>query len=113
MPLHGRRQAIVGRGGECHCLGRAELLGAGRGQRQDLNIDSRSVHSSDPAVAKIAQLLDEQLIARRHLRMLANRICQGRELAPGPVHERRCGVVLFDRDRPHFLTSLTVAVQPR
>ena len=58
-------EGVVGVAGQRHRLDRIELLHPWSGQRQDLEVDAGGVHVGDPALADVAQLLDEPGEARR------------------------------------------------
>jgi hypothetical protein len=98
-------QLVVGLAGERYRLDRVELPHPWGGQGQDLDVDDGGVHVRDPALADVAQLLDEPGEARRHLRVRSGGLGLFPDLAPWTVHERRGRVVLFKRDRMHLILS--------
>jgi hypothetical protein len=89
VAAHRLGEGVVGVAGQRHRLARLELLHAWRGQRQDLDVETGGVHVGDPALADVAQLLDEPGKARRHLRVGAGRLGLLLDLAAWTVHERR------------------------
>jgi len=101
MAAHRLGEGVVGGAGEGHRLGRVELLHPWSGQRQDLEVETGGVHVGDPALADVAQLLDESGKARRHLRVGAGCLGLLLDLAPWTVHERRGRVVLLQGNRAH------------
>ena len=70
-------------------MDRTELLHAWSGQGQDLDVETGGVHVGDPALADVAELLNEPGEARRHLRVGAGRFGLLLCLVAWTVHERR------------------------
>ncbi len=93
MASHRIGEVVVRLAGQCDGLGRLELLQARGGQREHLHVDPVGIHLRDPAVADVAQLLDESGIAD-------DPGCP-MEVLPRPLQEGRAGIMFFKRDRTH------------
>ena len=76
-------------------LSRVELLHSWSGQRQNLDIDTGGVHVRDPALANIAELVDQPGKSGRDLRVRPDCFGLFFDLAAGTIHERGRRVMLF------------------